>query len=107
MVTSSPKILMTKMATDDKSEGVQEIDILEDTQSTWCNQSSNPLVSLQDALSWADSHPFEFDELVATKATPDAVKRWHEKHIQYSILPHIQHSVGSIASHTISYNGSV
>jgi hypothetical protein len=32
----------------------------------------------KDVEAWCDAHPFEFDTLVATRATAEGVKQWHE-----------------------------
>lgn len=44
---------------------------------------SGPEPSSAAVAAWCDAHPFEFDELVVAKATPEAVKRWHEGHLSH------------------------
>ena len=38
-------------------------------------------ITRDDVEVWCDSHPFEFDMLVATKATSEGVKQWHENNV--------------------------
>ena len=43
-------------------------------------------VCLSEILKWVDTHPFEFEELVAQKATVTAINRWQDAHsAQYGV----------------------
>jgi len=49
------------------------------------SQAAVYALQLADIEAWCDAHPFDFDRLVETKATPDAVHNWHEAHVSPTI----------------------